>query len=161
MAGELVPSGPRKRRKSKPYRRKIHDEFILNRFIRATRAGMSRRKAADFAGVSPDTVDRELLRNAEFAALVRGARADGEFRLLELIHAHAVRDWKAAAWLLARWLPDDWGDRKPNVITAEQMQATITSIVALLLQDLPPDMVVTIAQKVAAISAALQRNADA
>lgn len=56
--------------------------------------------------------------NAEYVAFVddyQKALADGEAVLIEYIHVAAKsKDWKAAAWLLARRNPHQWGERKLN-----------------------------------------------
>jgi hypothetical protein len=101
--------------------------------VAAVSAGAYWTVAAEAAGISVDTLTRWRERGAEDVengvesayALLCGAltraQADAELRMLRLIEAHAIEDWRAAAWYLERRAPERWSRR-------DKVDQTITHI---------------------------------
>lgn len=84
----------------------------------AIEGGMRYKQAAALAGISYDTLNR--WRNeaekvdaspeyCDFCNELEAARARGADALIKKIQNGADKDWKAAAWLLSRWFPKEWG----------------------------------------------------
>lgn len=96
-------------------------EQTVNRILEAIRNGLSYRHAVQAAGISYDTFLRwmEKGENArsgkfrEFFDQVKKAEAEGAERNMKLIQEAAeTKDWKAAAWILERRHPDDYGEKR-------------------------------------------------
>lgn len=108
----------------------------VEKICKALRAGNTRRVACIHGGISEDTLARWIKRYADFADLIARAEADWESRLVNVITqagtpreattkkvkegadgtttettTEVVMDWRAAAWLLERRRPDEWGKR--------------------------------------------------
>lgn len=78
--------------------------------LEALRAGMSRRGAAEYAGISVDTLERRMRRFAGFAATVKQAEASVEMRAVRTItQAWDDGEWRAAGHWLERRRHADWG----------------------------------------------------
>lgn len=88
----------------------------------AMRTGLCLSHAAALVGISPATV-REWIRRGEgtddrpdaepfatFATAMRKARADGDVAMVAVINSAAEDgQWRAAAWMLERRNPQQWG----------------------------------------------------
>ena len=102
------------------------------------------------------------------------ARDDATFRE-EIIHAEArcmekllkcvmraacgpKSDWKAAAWLLERKWWKEFSRRNPDVITADQLSASIGRVVAALLAVVPVELHDAIQTKIDEITSGLSRR---
>lgn len=64
--------------------------------------------------VKPEDVPEADRPFVEFVYALEEAEATVEVSLVNVIRGHAAKDWKAAAWLLARKFPDRWGVREPS-----------------------------------------------
>jgi transposase len=95
---------------------------ISHRIVNLVRAGNYRETAAAAAGINPKTLRNWLHRGskggksnaayAQFSADLDTAEAEAELRDNKRINDAAEKDWRAAAWRLARKNPDRWGDRQ-------------------------------------------------
>ena len=82
-------------------------------------AGLTFRLPCGLAGVNPATFYRWLEKGEtaksgafrEFCDTVSRAKADSALRLVSQITLQAPTDWRAAAFLLERRFPDDYGKR--------------------------------------------------
>jgi len=82
------------------------------------RRGASLAAAAAAAGVNPDTVLNWRRARAAFALQVDQAMAEGALRALDAIWTAAESgDWRAAAWLLERRYPEEYGRQALDVRT--------------------------------------------
>lgn len=90
-------------------RLKIHDPDRRSAILEALAVGMPRRHACMSAGISDDTLARMLKSDADFAEQVKAAEASAVERALGQIVAAASDDWKAAAWILERRWPQEFG----------------------------------------------------
>lgn len=79
------------------------------------RVGNSRTRAAVAAGITKDTVRRWADRYPSFARRLDQAEAEGVALLLGAVRQHAMsgapNTWQAAAWILERTHPDEFGQR--------------------------------------------------
>lgn len=96
--------------------------------LEALRAGMSRRGAADYAGISADTLERRVRRFAGFAASVKQAEASVEMRAVRTItNAWNDGEWRAAGLWLERRRPGEWGRRQRIEILATILEMAAAS----------------------------------
>lgn len=105
-------------------------------FLAALRTGCTRKDAARYVGVHPDTVYTWLKRGAEpdaedtyreFHRLVYRAERTVKIRALGFIQQAQETDWKAAAWWLERKHPDEFGRRdRLRVDATAQITASLT-----------------------------------
>ncbi|WP_448539831.1 terminase small subunit-like protein [Roseiflexus sp.] len=87
------------------------------------RRGASLAAAAAAAGVNPDTVLNWRRARRVFAIAVERAMAEGALRALDAIWTAAESgDWRAAAWLLERRYPEDYGRQ----VTDARVQGALT-----------------------------------
>lgn len=90
------------------------DEGRRKRLMAALEAGATLRMSAAAAGVSEDTLARWRKADADLQADIETAEARGAVRALEVIQqAAAAGTWQAAAWMLERRYPADYGRRVP------------------------------------------------
>lgn len=91
---------------------------ITARVCADLRAGLSVSSACASGGIHQATYFEWLARAeagerrfAEFADAVTQAKAAGARQLEGVVRKAAVDDWRAAAWMLERRLPDEWSKR--------------------------------------------------
>jgi hypothetical protein len=85
------------------------------RILEALRHGVSFEVAAQCGGVSRDTFQEWRKANPDFAQECETARAEMCVRMLEFISnaANDPKHWQAAAWILERTEPEQFGRRAP------------------------------------------------
>jgi hypothetical protein len=90
--------------------------------------GQSRTQAGRAAGVTHQTIARWAERVPSFAAQLDQAEAEGQQLLLKIVVAAAAKNlpntWQAAAWLLERRWPNDFG-QKSRLDVSIDLQAEI------------------------------------
>ena len=90
------------------------DEARRGRLLAALEAGATLRMAAAAAGVSEDTLSRWRKTRPGLQAEMDQAEAQGAVKALEQIRAAAQGGaWQAAAWMLERRYPNEYGRRAP------------------------------------------------
>ena len=86
--------------------------------LNAIKEGMPLKQAAEIAGISYDTLNHWRNRGEvecsppeyrQFCQLLRRSQAVAMQVNLSYIHQAASRDWRAAAWMLERRFPDEFG----------------------------------------------------
>ncbi len=110
---------------------------VADTIIDAIRDGGFAVTAAHRAGISEQTYYAWCKRGlsgeqpfAEFLERLKRAGAEAQASLLGLIrHAAERGTWQAAAWILERRWPTDWG-RQPRTITEQERQEIMQSVVA-------------------------------
>jgi hypothetical protein len=94
-------------------------------------AGCSFDSAARYVGCTVITIRREALRNAEFHEQLREAELACQTNSLRTVRRHAETHWRAAAWLLERTDPENFGRRKPIQLTPAQLDLFLDSLVGI------------------------------
>lgn len=130
--------------------RKLTPE-LQERYLSYVRTGVSNKVAALAAGISPTTVMEWIARGegrhpardgdevfAGFAEAVARVRSEREAYLAGLIAAAAPEDWKAAAWLLERGMPDTYG--RSNRVELSGPQGTPIEVARADVVEQPIDM---------------------
>jgi hypothetical protein len=80
-------------------------------------AGNTKKVAAEAAGIAESTFYDWMQTRPAFAAAVEKAEAEAEATLVTRVAKAAASSWRAAAWLLERRNPDEWGavnTRRPS-----------------------------------------------
>lgn len=110
---------PVKRRGGRPTKM---DEQMKKEVCGILAMGCSRRCAAAFVGINPNTIVNTARREPEFAAALLQAEARQEVALMSRIHTASKRTdgWRAAAWLLQHTRPDYYA-RRANTMTHDQV----------------------------------------
>jgi hypothetical protein len=119
---------------------------VADDIMTAIRAGNYLHVAAEFAGISKDTLFAWIKRGkrdiragrdtvyAKFAAGQEQALAHAEVHSVAAIRAATKENWQAAAWLLERRHPDRWG-RHVNIHLEQCTDEQIESALAVLAAD--------------------------
>ncbi len=103
--------------------------------------GLSRARAADYIGCTPEELYEFSQIDETFAAALRRAEATAELAHLRAVH-EACKDpknWRASLWMLERRYPDRYGKRPPNVVTHEQLNDIIKQMAEIILEETPDD----------------------
>ncbi len=110
-------------------------EPVVNRLCEAIRKGATYERACDYAGISYSTFNgwiqqAETAKSGQFLKFLEAIRtAEGEAakRWLDIIDAAALNDgnWKAAAWMLSRRYPKDYGTSVQQVTGDDGAPLTI------------------------------------
>ena len=102
-------------------------------------AGCSRATAARCVKRTPYLLRREILENAAFAEQVAKAEEGIELFYLSRIRTASLKEqhWRAAAWVLEHRLPDRYGTKKPEHLSAEKVQKFMTSCLQIIADELP------------------------
>jgi hypothetical protein len=89
-------------------------------------SGGSQRLAAMYVGCHHSTIRNEADRDPQFLAGLTRAEGQCALELLEAVHDHATDDadgdWRAAAWLLERKFPKDFGKDRDDAAEQEPTQ---------------------------------------
>ena len=112
-----------------------------NEVLAILSAGCSRAAAARCVQCTPYRLRRELLENPSFAEQAAKAEEGIELFYLSRIRSASLKEqhWRAAAWVLERRLPDRYGVKKPETLTAEKVQKFMTSCLQIITDELPND----------------------
>lgn len=139
-------------------------EETVNTLLAAIRAGMPFHLAAAHAGIGETTfhewqrgkfprgADKQL--KAEFPERLTRARGYAALRLVALIQDAAPKDWRAAAWMLERRYPEDFGRREAVELTGKggeplQVEASAMQRVILKALEAHPEAKVAVADALA------------
>ena len=99
------------------------DEARRGRLLAALEAGATLRMAAAAAGVSEDTLSRWRKTRPDLQAEINQAEAQGAVKALEQIRAAAQGGaWQAAAWMLERRYPNEYGRRAPAAENVNELE---------------------------------------
>lgn len=128
------------------------------------RAGLPYHLAAEAAGVTYDTFNEwqqgrfprgaDKMLKSEFSEALTRAKGGSALRLVSIIQQQAPTDWRAAAWILERRFPRDFGRRMAltgedggpiQLQVQEVQQAVITALAAF------PDARLAVADALAAV----------
>jgi len=101
--------------------------------------GCSRAVAARYVRCTPHLLRREILENSQFAEEVAKAEEGIELFYLTRIRSAAMKEqyWRAAAWALERRVPNRYGIKKPEILTAEHVQKFMVACIQVIVDELP------------------------
>jgi len=140
-------------------RKPVLDEIKQAEIAAILATGCSRRTAAKYVGCAPATIRNTADRDPDFAEKLRRAEGRLELKYLRWIEKAAEQDkyWRAAAWVLERKFPDDYGLRAPGVITFAQIRDLLSQFAEIIVEEVPVDNYrKSILKRLDALSAGLQ-----
>jgi hypothetical protein len=107
------------------------------------RLGCSRRMAAEMVGCHHTTITRTAQRHPEFARLLADAESAVDIAALERIQkaGEENKNWRAAAWVLERRHPEEFGRRTPHAFCGDQIMALLSRIFAFTIPVVPKECV--------------------
>src|SRR6516225_3919571 len=107
----------------KPDPREVLDVKKRTKICGLLSLGYSRNMAAEYVGCDPSTISRTAKRDEAFRSQLADAESETSIDALRLIRhtGSQERYWRAAAWVLERRHPDEYGRRAPNTFTGEQV----------------------------------------
>ena len=125
----------------KPGRPEILDEIAKIKVLGLLELGHSRRAAARLLGCAANTITRAAARDPEFFAKLADAESQADSEALKLIRqtARQERYWRAAAWVLERRNPEDYGRRDPHTFSGDQVQEKFLRFLYAILPDVRRD----------------------
>jgi len=100
-------------------KREVKRKEKREKLLENLRTGMSVDAACTQSSISRSTYYRWIEEDEEFAEEVEAAKDFSEAVLLESIRyqGEAKQDWRAAAWILERRIPDRWGAKREVDLT--------------------------------------------
>lgn len=90
--------------------------------------GCSLRTATRLAGCADSTVRSLLRRDRAFENRYRKSLQSCELMALRHVQLAGEKNWRAAAWLLERMRPNDYGSPKPDIMTPHQAQLVLSQM---------------------------------
>jgi hypothetical protein len=141
----------------------VLDEVKKREILAILAVGGSRRTAARYVGCAVSTIQNTACRDAEFGQAIRRAEHQSELAYLKNIQTAAGKEqhWRAAAWALERKNPDEYGRRKPDVLTPEQVRSLLAQLAEIVLNEVPVAAFrKRILKRLDALFAALRRSAN-
>ena len=100
-------------------------------------AGCGLDAAARYVSCSVSTIRREALRNEHFRKELRGAELRSQLDPLRAMRQAACTHWRAAAWLLERTNPRQFGRHKPDACRPNELHEVIDAIVQQAVEEIP------------------------
>lgn len=115
------------------------DELKRGQILGILAVGCSRRVAADYVGCSLKAIQDAAAHDPQFAEGLRRAEQQAEIGYLRRIHeaASEPKYWRAAAWVLERKNPQDFGLRRPETVTVDQVKQLMVGLTALIVDEVP------------------------
>jgi hypothetical protein len=127
----------------KPDPREVLDAKKRTKICGLLTLGYSQRMAAEFVGCDPSTITRTAKRDENFRAQLAAAQSDADISALKIIRrtADQERYWRAAAWILERRNPEEYGRRSPNSFTGEQVMQILQRALDVIMPAVPMEQV--------------------
>lgn len=92
---------------------------MIEKVCKYVSLGLTNEKAARCAGLSEDTFYDWMKKKPEFSEALKKAKNEGEAANLAIIHRAKAKTWQAAAWLLERQNPEEYGVRQRMELTGK------------------------------------------
>ena len=114
----------------KPDPREVLNDLRQRVVVALLSLGFSRRTAARHVGISHTSIARAAARDPHFAKQLSDAESVADFSALRMVRDAARQEkyWRAAAWLLERRLPDEFGHRAPHSFSGDQVMAMLAGV---------------------------------
>ena len=94
-------------------------------------AGAGIHRAAEYVGCSHSTICREAKRDDAFREQLRRAKATSQLAPLQAMRQAVQTNWRAAAWMLERSDPDQFGRRYRNSLGQKELRALARDLMAI------------------------------
>ncbi len=97
---------------AKPGRKSLFTEELVRKIEGYSALGVSDKAIFEAVGISHDTFYKWIKNKPEFAVRIHKARSLGQAKLVKLIWDAVPKTWQAAAWLLERRWPGEYGKKE-------------------------------------------------
>jgi hypothetical protein len=124
---------------AKPGRPRQFDSLVRDELLHHVGHGATVVQAARIVGTSLRTVQREAKLNDEFHHDLELAVENAPVNPLRLMGQAARAHWRAAAWMLERTDPDQFGKRPPHCCSVENLQGIMTQLIEIALEATPAE----------------------
>ena len=143
--------------------REVLDPVKRATVVALVRLGGSRRLAAREVGCCHRTIARAAARDPQFAAELATAESRADGKSLRLIDRATDQEkyWRAAAWVLERRNPEEFGRRAPNTFTNDQVLERFTRFLHAVMPKLPAECRETLLEEYENVLSDLTQNPDA
>lgn len=120
-------------------RRPILDAIKKREILAILAVGCNRRVAASYVGCAPSTIQNTAAREPEFAAEIERVEARTELGYMQQIKkaVHSEQYWRAATWALERRNPQDYGMRRPDVLTFDEIKRLLAQFTEVVVDEVP------------------------
>lgn len=120
-------------------RRPILDTIKKREILAILAVGCPRCVAARYVGCSPSTIQNTAAREPQFAADLERVEARAELGYMQQIKqaVHLEKYWRAATWALERRNPQEYGMRRPEVLTLEQVRQLLGRFTEIVVTEVP------------------------
>ena len=112
-------------------RRRVLDDTKRREICALLSAGVSLQKTAEYVGCSRSTIQREMRRNSEFRERVQRSKATPQLGPLQAMRQAAQSNWRAAAWMLERADPEQFGRRHANTLGRRELRVLARDLMAI------------------------------
>ncbi len=131
--------------------------------VALVRLGGSRRLAAREVGCCHRTIARAAARDPQFAAELAAAESRADGKALRLIDRATDQEkyWRAAAWVMERRNPEEYGRRAPHTFTGDQVMERFTRFLHVVMPKLPAECHETLLEEYENVLSDLTENPDA
>jgi hypothetical protein len=138
-----MSAAPHKSAAKNPFRKSARKPFAAcqAQVLAFTKLGCSRRLAAEKAGCCHTTIGRAARRDPAFAAQLEEAENHVDVAALTRIQEASSenKNWRAAAWILERRHPEEFGRRAPHSFSADQVMGLLAEVFSFTMPVLPQD----------------------
>lgn len=101
----------------------------VGKIVQAIKLGATYKLACGYAGISHDTFYTWMSTKPEFSETIKEAEGAGAVELLARIKKEAAEGtWQAAAWILERRHPEDYGRQRYDVSHTFDWQKELTDL---------------------------------
>jgi hypothetical protein len=99
--------------------------------------GCSRRTAALHVGCAVSTIRHTAMHDRQFREQLRDAERHAEIEPLKNLQTHAAKNWRAAAWLLERTLPNTYVRRRPGLLDYHEAVQHLQRVIDAMMSEIP------------------------
>ena len=127
----------------KPDPREVIDSKMKTKICGLLALGYSQNMAAKHVGCDSSTITRTAKRDPKFREQLADSQSDASIDALHLIRrtADQERYWRAAAWVLERRHPDEYGRRTPASFSDEEMIKVLDRMLQYIMPSVPAEKV--------------------
>jgi len=109
---------------TRTYKRTKYCAEIVDAICDGLVAGLSIKAVCGIVNISEQTYYNWMEKYPDFNEAVNSTRPAFEAQMLEIIKQQAHDDWRAAAWILDRRYPREWGARKELDLNVNKTDGT-------------------------------------
>ena len=109
---------------TRTYKRTKYCAEIVDAICDGLMAGLTIKSVCGIVNISEQTYYDWIKKYPDFEEAVNSTRPAFEAQMLEIIKQKAHEDWRAAAWILERRYPREWGARRELDVNVNKTDGT-------------------------------------